>query len=190
MNTVAQDIQKSLKQGGLWLIVMGILQVVVGFFAMYSPDLAGLAATIAVGVVLLFNSLFEFVASFQAPGWRLGLVAFLGAILSAFLGLVMLFKPALGLESLTIFLVIWFVIEGIDRIVTGIRLKGIPGRGWLFVGGVASIVLGVLIIADWPVSREWAVGLLVGINLVFAGWSKIFVGTSARGAGKDIEKVT
>lgn len=180
------DIQEGLKRGGLWLVVMGILQVVVGFFAMNAPQFAGLATSITVGAILMFNSLFEVVAAFEAPNWRWGVMRFLSGGLAAIIGLIFFLKPALGLGSLTMFLVFYFLIEGMDRIIMGIRLKGISGRGWLIVGGVAAIFLGVLIGLQWPLSSAWAVGVLVGINLIFGGWAKIFIGVGARTAGKEM----
>jgi uncharacterized membrane protein HdeD (DUF308 family) len=181
------EIQKGLKKGGLWLIVLGILQVIIGFFAIDAPMMAGIAVSVAVGVILLFHGFFELIGAFQAPSWGWGLFRFLSGLLAGLIGLVMLFKPVLGLGSLTLFIAGYFLIDGIDRIMQGWKMQGVPGRGWIIFGGVTSVVLAGLILAQWPLSSAWAVGVLVGIHLIFAGWAKIFVGISARSAGKEIE---
>ena len=76
-----------------------------------------------------------------------------------------------GLFALTTVLIAWFLVDGIFSIIAGVRGKGNPGWIWVIVSGVASIVLAVLLFQQWPDSGAYAVGILVGIRLIFSGWS-------------------
>jgi uncharacterized membrane protein HdeD (DUF308 family) len=91
------------------------------------------------------------------------------AVLTFAAGLYLLVAPLEGTFTLTVMLVIWFVAIGCMRIAMGVAGWGAPGAGWLALGGVLSLVLGLLIAEQLPESAAWALGLLVGIDIVFTG---------------------
>jgi uncharacterized membrane protein HdeD (DUF308 family) len=92
-------------------------------------------------------------------------------------GLVMLARPLLGLASITLVLISYFLVDGVMEIVASFQLKPQKGWGWMLVGGIATLALAFMIGSDWPLSGAWAIGVLVGVRLLFAGWSMIALGS-------------
>lgn len=117
---------------------------------------------------------------FPAGSWGMGVMAFLGGAFAVICGILVLFDPLRGLAALTLVLAIYFVIDGIQRIVLAFRLRPVDGWGWVLFGGLLSILLGVLIWSRWPLSGVWAVGTLVGIHILFGGWTMIAITMAAR----------
>jgi uncharacterized membrane protein HdeD (DUF308 family) len=93
----------------------------------------------------------------------------LQALLTLVIGVYLVLFPGAGALSLTLLLVIWFVVSGGLQLAAARQLRGLPGAGWMLFGGLLAIVLAVLIALDLPSSAEWAIGLLVGVNLIFWG---------------------
>jgi uncharacterized membrane protein HdeD (DUF308 family) len=103
----------------------------------------------------------------------LGMLAIMAPLVS---GVAMFSTPVLSMLTLTGILLVYFLIDGIFAIMAGIKGKGAPGWGWMIVSGIASIVLAVILWRQWPVSGAYAIGLLVGIRLIFTGWSIAILG--------------
>ncbi|MEA2233458.1 MAG: hypothetical protein QOD83_3274 [Solirubrobacteraceae bacterium] len=159
------DVKKARK----WLVITGILGILAGAAAIIVPPLATLTITLFIGWILVFSGVVMAVHSWtqRAAGrtWERALQALLALVI----GVYMVLFPGSGALSLTLLLVIWFVGSGVLQLIAARRLRGLPGAGWLVFGGVLGIVLAALIAMDLPSSAEWAIGLLVGINLVFWG---------------------
>ena len=102
-------------------------------------------------------------------------------------GVVMLARPMLGLASLTMVLAIYFLVDGVFEIIAAFKIRGERGWFWLILGGIVSLVLAYFIWREWPVSGTWAVGILVGIRLIFAGWSMIALGGMGEAAADEVE---
>jgi uncharacterized membrane protein HdeD (DUF308 family) len=111
----------------------------------------------------------------RTPGRNWSRVAH--ALLTLLVGLYLVIFPLEGAISLTLLLVIWFAGTGALELYGAYQLRGVPGAGWLLFNGVVSIVLAVLIAASLPSSAAWAIGLLVGINLVFWGMRALVTAT-------------
>ena len=88
--------------------------------------------------------------------------------------------PWAGALALTIVLAVFLIVEGIFKIMMAMRVRDHSGWGWLLASGVLSVILGVLIWAEWPASGLWVIGLLVGIQLLFTGWSLVMLALAAR----------
>ena len=114
--------------------------------------------------------------AFKAGTFGKGLLQFLFGGITILAGVLMLVRPMLGLFTMTAVLIAWFIVDGVFAIIAGIRGKGQPGSGWIIVSGVASLILGILLWRQWPASGAFAVGLLVGIRLIFTGWSIAMLG--------------
>ena len=160
----------------------GILLLVLGAVAILVPPIATLAVTIVLGWLFLISGLMGLVTSFwmrQAPG-------FLWSLISAFLGVVvgflLLASPLSGAFSLTLVLIAFFVIEGAVTIMFALDHKReLSGRwGWMLVSGIIDLVLSVIIFAGLPSTATWALGLLVGINMLFGGSALIAMALHAR----------
>ena len=113
-------------------------------------------------------------------GWRGFLLELLSAVLYLGVGILLLVNPLEGALALTIVLAAFLVVEGIFKIIMAMRVRDHDGWGWLLASGILSVTLGVLIWAQWPASGLWVIGLLVGIQLLFTGWSLVMLALAAR----------
>jgi uncharacterized membrane protein HdeD (DUF308 family) len=162
----------------------GILLVILGFIAIVIPPIATLAVTILLGWLFLLSGVMGLITTFmmrQAPGFWWSL---LSAALAVLVGGSLLAMPASGAVSLTIVLVAFFVIEGIASIMFALDHKSeLTGRwGWMLASGVVDLVLGGMILAGLPSTAAWAIGLLVGINMIFGGSALVGMALHAKNA--------
>jgi uncharacterized membrane protein HdeD (DUF308 family) len=166
------------------LIFLGVLRVILGFLAIMAPLIAGLAIEIIVGVLVLLGGIGAVVNAFRVRPWETGLFVGLAGALAIVCGILLLLHPLAGLSFLTMLLAVYFILEGATALALAFRLSSAGARGALWAGlsGVLSLLLGILIWAQWPLSGVWAVGTLVGINLLFTGWTAIALGLQTRGS--------
>lgn len=164
-----------------WSLALGVLLIVLGIAAITTPLIATLAVGIMVGWLLLIAGIGQIVSAFGARGW-----GFLGrlslGVLYLFIAWQLLTKPIFGTLTLTLLLVGYFVAEGVIKILWAFQLR--PDSGWLrlLVGGALPVVLGVMIWLHLPSSAAWAIGLLVGVNLLFSGWTWVTLAIESRRA--------
>jgi uncharacterized membrane protein HdeD (DUF308 family) len=163
-------------------LVEGIILVLLGLLAIVIPPLATLGVTIVLGWVFLFSGVAGLITTFgarQAPGFWWSL---LSAILAIAAGVVLLISPVRGAISLTFLLIAFFVIEGVITIMYALEhRRELTGQwGWMLFSGIVDLVLAVLIFAGLPGSAAWALGLLVGINMLFGGSAMIAMAMHAR----------
>jgi uncharacterized membrane protein HdeD (DUF308 family) len=168
------------KESALLLIVLGFGMVVLGVLAMGAPLMTGVAVGILVGVLIIAGGLAQAFYALKAKSWGSGTLGVLLGGLSILCGILMLGHPLFGLAFLTLVLAIYFIADGIFEIAFAFKLKPLTGWGWTLVSGIVSLFLGMVIWRQWPISGTWAVGLLVGINICFSGWSLIALGAAAR----------
>lgn len=149
------------------LLVAGILGLVVAFVAFAVPAVASVGTAIFIGWVLLFASVAIGVDAFSRHGLGSRLTRLVLAAITLAAGLYLLVSPLEGTFTLTVMLVIWFVVLGIARMVAGLSELGRPGAGLTIASGGASVVLGVLVGRELPSAADWAIGLLVGVDFLF-----------------------
>ena len=101
-------------------------------------------------------------------------------ILYIFVGGYLLLNPIAGLVSLTLVLAIYLFAEGVLEFILSFRLRPMPGWGWLLFDGIVTLILAMMIWRTWPLSTEWAIGILVGINMLFSGISRLMLSLAAR----------
>jgi len=160
----------------------GIVLVVLGVLALFAPAIASVAATVLFGWVLLLSGVVGLITTFRARhapgfGWSL-----LSAIVAIVAGALLLGWPLLGTFSLTAVLIAFLLAEGALSIMYALEHRNaLSGRwGWMLASGIIDIVLGVLLFLGLPGTALWALGLLLGINLIFGGWALIFMALHAR----------
>jgi uncharacterized membrane protein HdeD (DUF308 family) len=163
-----------------WSIVLSVLMIVAGLMAISIPMIAGVAVTAIVGWLLLFSGLLHLTFAWQAgrPGavvWQILIGLLYGAV-----GVYIIANPLAGLESLTLAVALYLFIEGVLEFVLWSRLASIPGRGWLLLDGVVTLVLAVMIWSTWPSSAAWVVGTLIGISMFFSGITRLMLSMAAR----------
>jgi uncharacterized membrane protein HdeD (DUF308 family) len=151
------------------LLVLATLSVIAGLVAIAVPVAASVATAIFIGWVLLFaGAVMGAHAYVERSQERTGARA-LTAILTLAVGIYLLVAPLSGTVTLTFMLAVWFFAVGVIELVAARQIWGVPGAGFVAFNGALSVLLGLLIIADFPSSAGWAIGLLVGINLLFWG---------------------
>jgi uncharacterized membrane protein HdeD (DUF308 family) len=162
-------------------LAQGIVMMVLGVLAVAVPNIATLAVEIFVGWLFFAGGIFRAISvwhSRRAPGFAWSLLA---AVLSVVLGLILIFHPLAGVLTLTMVLVAFFVIEGIVSIVAAIEHRQhLRSWGWVLFSGIIDLLLAYLIWQGWPSSAAWAIGLLVGINILFLGLSLVMTALAAR----------
>ncbi len=171
------------RKNAKWLIGLGIVQVIFGLLAIGCPLVTGIVVSVFVGAMLLVSGIGRIIQAFKANSWGVGMLALLIGALTVIAGVVMLFRPVVGLATLTLVLAFYFLFEGISTLVVAWRMRPAQGWGWVFFNGLVSLLLGILIWRQWPVSGAWAIGTIVGIHILFNGWSMIMIGALARRRG-------
>jgi uncharacterized membrane protein HdeD (DUF308 family) len=163
-------------------LIEGILLTVLGLAAIILPPLASLAVTIFLGWMFLISG----IAGLALTFWARGLPGFWWSLLSAVLaigaGIILLAEPVQGTATLTIVVGVYFLAEGVATILYALEHRRELSQrwSWLLVSGLVDIVIAGLIISGWPASALWAIGLLVGINLLFGGATLIGMALAAR----------
>jgi uncharacterized membrane protein HdeD (DUF308 family) len=162
------------------LLAIGILMELAGAFSIFVPIIASISVAILVGWALLIGGVAQFANVIRREaGWELVFRLFL-ALITVIAGLSILLFPRSGTITLTVVLVAWFFVSGGSKLAAWWRIRPVEGSWMLGLGGLASVVLGVLIWADLPSSATWAIGLLVGIDLVLYGSSLIMTAIAGR----------
>ncbi len=154
----------------------GFAVMLLGMLCIVAPFVSGLAVNLTVAVAVLAAGMVMATYAFKAGSFGRGFMQFLFGGITILAGVVMLAQPVVSLFALTVILIAWFLVDGIFAIIQGIRSKGVPGRGWVIVSGIASVILAVLLYRQWPDSGKYAIGLLTGIRLIFSGWSIAMLG--------------
>ncbi len=175
-------IATSMQEHWVLFLVEGIILVVLGLAAIIVPPLATLAVAIFLGWLFLISGIVGLVTTFwmrHAPGFWWSL---LSAVLGIVAGIVLIGWPVSGAISLTLVLIVFFVIEGVASIMFALEhRRELSGRwGWMLASGIVDLILAAIIFAGLPLSAAWALGLLVGINLVFGGSALIAMALHAR----------
>ena len=180
-----QALANSMNEHWVMFLVEGIVLFGLGWLAILLPPLATLGVTILLGWLFLISGAMGLIATFwarQAPGFWWSLVS---AVLGIGAGLVLLVSPGSGALSLTLILIVFFVIEGVASVMYALEHRQqLSGRwGWMLASGIIDLILAAMVFAGLPGSAAWAIGLLVGINMIFGGSALIAMALAARKGG-------
>ncbi len=179
MAKMVEDLAKTIHDNRGWFIALGVVLIVVGTGAILFPFMATLSAEIFIGWLLVIGGIVQIVHAFRVKDWGGFFWELLIGALELIAGAILLFYPLAGMVALTVFLAVMFIIEGAFRAALAFKIKPLAGWGWVLTGGILSGIVGVLIWAQLPSSSLWALGLLVGINIVMAGWTLVMLAVSA-----------
>lgn len=163
-----------------WLIVAAILFIVLGVFAIIEPAVAGLGVALLVGWLFVFGGVSHLISAFEGGGTRRVLFQILAGVVFLIGGYYLLTHPLLGLGTLTLLLAAVILAAGVCEIITYFRLKGEQASGWMLFNGIVALLLGGMIWVHWPSSSVWAIGTLVGVNLLLTGITRLMVGLTGR----------
>ena len=170
---------ETIQQHRTAFIVEGILFILLGILAIALPGVMTLGVELFVGWLFLIGGIVQgyrtLTSSNAAPGYWMSL---LSGILSIIVGGMFLLYPLQGIAALTMLLIAFFLIEGSIKIAFGVQLKPLQGWGWLVLSGIISLLMAGILWSGWPGTAIWAIGLLVGINMIFFGSSLLTLALS------------
>ena len=150
------------------------------------PAVASVGTAIFIGWILLIAGAFLVAGAFTAHSIGTVVLRLLWAFLTVIVGLYLIVEPHSGTLTLTLVLGIYFLFMGVTRVTVAFLGRGQQGAGLVGLSGFAGLLVGILILAKFPESADWAIGLLVGIDLIFAGWTL----TSVALVGKDLSRAS
>jgi uncharacterized membrane protein HdeD (DUF308 family) len=182
MSQLQSAIAQSIREHWVLFLIEGIVLVVLGILAIIVPPLATITFTLFLGWLFLISGIMGLITTFWArhsPGFWWSL---LSAVLAIAAGIVLLVEPLRGAITLTLLLIVFFIIEGVLTIMYAFEhKKDLSGRwGWMLVSGIIDLVLAAIILIGLPGTAAWALGLLVGINMLFGGSALIAMALHAR----------
>lgn len=170
------------RHASTWSIVWGVLLIVLGMVAVGAPFLAAVAVNAVLAWLIILAGIVHIVIAFHAHGagsliWRL-LVGLAYLLFGGYL----ILHPALAVAALTLVLASLFLIEGILEIVMFFRMRSVRGSSWVLVEGIITLLLGIMIYAQWPSSSLWAIGTLVGVSMIISGVTRVMLSMAVRKA--------
>jgi uncharacterized membrane protein HdeD (DUF308 family) len=174
--------QAAFRQHWVWFLVEGIVLLILGVLAVVIPSLATLAFTVFFSYLFVISGVFGLVTTFGARGapgfwWSL-----LSGTLALAIGIMMILLPVSGAISFTLLLTAFFIVDGVASIMYALayRQQFADRWGWLLAIGVCDLVLAAIIIAGFPGTAVWALGLLIGIDMIFSGTTLIILALYAK----------
>lgn len=162
-----------------WFTILGILLIILGIAAIAFPLVTTIAAKIFLGWLFLIGGIVQIVHAFSTQKWSEFFLDLLIGVLYVFVGAWLAFFPLTGILTLTIVLAVMFIIQGALELGMAFRMRPQQGWGWMLFAGIIAILAGLLIIAELPSSATWAIGLLVGINLIVSGFAYLLLPMAA-----------
>jgi uncharacterized membrane protein HdeD (DUF308 family) len=175
---LADALRAGLQRSSRTLLIAGIALIVLGSIAIVAPEVATLFVATFIGWLFIVSAVAHFYLAFQVHGgWRIAGAMLAGAV-SLFAGTWLLVNPEVGAAALTLLMAAYFVATGVVKAIAAFQLRHVKGWGWTFVSALASILLGCIVFSGWPGTAAWAVGLMVGIDLLFYGWALIALRTA------------
>ncbi|HEX4669467.1 MAG TPA: HdeD family acid-resistance protein [Solirubrobacterales bacterium] len=178
------EVRAGLARSWKGLMTVGVLAIVVGCIAILVPAVAAVGTAIFIGWILVIAGAFLVAAAFSAHSVGSLVVRLLWAALTVIVGVWLIVEPHNGTLTLTLVLGIYFLFMGLTRITVAFLGRGQQNAGLVGLSGVAGLLIGILVLAKFPSSADWAIGLLVGIDLIFAGWTL----TSVALVGRDLSR--
>ena len=161
-----------------WFLFMGVALIVLGTVAIGSAELMTVVSLILFGWLLIFAGLFEIVHGFARRAWGGFFVNLMGGLLYAVTGFLMITHPGLAAVTLTLMIAMLLIVAGTFRIFVAFSTP-MHHRGWLVLNGLISLFLGFCIMSSWPVSGLWVIGLFIGIDMIFDGWTEVMLALSS-----------
>ena len=176
----------NLKPSWGWILSLGILFILMGFIGLVMSIGFTIVSIIFFGVLLIVAGISHIIYVFKYKNIKESLWQALIAFLYVLGGCLIIYDPLLGSLLITAFLAGAFVVIGITRIVMAFAFKATAGSGaggtrvWLFLAGLAGIILGFILLAQWPMSALWFIGLWIAIELLMTGWYYIILALALR----------
>lgn len=176
------DLPPYLNRSWQILLGLGILFVILGCIGLGMVVSLTIASIVFIGVLFIVAGIVQVIDVFKSKGWKVlawhALVAFFYLVGGALI----IYDPVLASTMITALIAWVLIVIGVTRVAMAISLRETAGWGFLLFAGLAAVVLGILILMQWPISALWVIGLFISIELIMNGWSYIFLAFSMRKA--------
>jgi len=164
-----EAMRETVRRHSLWYLVQGALMVLAGLLALVYPVVSSFAVVLFLGWLLIISGVVQGISLIGAqhvPHFWLQLVS---VVLSVVVGVLFLRHPGEGLLTLTLLLIVFFMVEGISKVIFSLTIRPFPNWGWVFASGIIGILLAFYLWASLPVTAIWLLGVLLGIQLICEG---------------------
>jgi uncharacterized membrane protein HdeD (DUF308 family) len=162
-----------------WFLALGILLIVLGTIALGSSVLMTLATMVFIGWLMIIGGIIESLHAFSCKRWGGFFIDLLTGVLYVVVGFMIVANPGSSALALTLLIAMFLIFEGIFRIAIAATVR-YPNWAWLLLHGVVNLFLGLAIWRQWPYSGLWVIGLFVGIDMIFNGWTLVMLGLAAK----------
>jgi uncharacterized membrane protein HdeD (DUF308 family) len=184
-----EAVKESVRKNAWLFIIQGVLMTVVGIAAIAYPLMTSVAVVVFLGWMLIVVGVVQgisLISAREAPHFWLQLVS---VALACIIGAMMVSRPEAGLLALTLLVVVYFMVEGISKIVLALTVRPLPNWGWVLASGLLGVALSFYLWADMPITAAWLLGLLLGINLISEGVSLVVLAWQARSVAERLTTV-
>jgi uncharacterized membrane protein HdeD (DUF308 family) len=165
-----------------WSIALSVLLILAGLFAILIPPLSGLAVTLIFAWMMILSGITHFVFAFKTHTTGGVLWELLVGAIYLFTGVYLLLHPLDALFALTLILAVYLFFEGVVETILSFQLRPRHGANWLLIDGIVTLILAIMIWRSWPASTVWVIGTLVGISMIFSGFSRLMLSLAAKRA--------
>lgn len=183
-----ESLAGEVKRHSTWTIIMGIVIVLLGIVLVAHPFAAALTMTVMLGWMLALVGIAQFVFALNSGRVGTFFLKALSALLFVIAGLGLALFPATGVATLTAMLGVFLVVEACVLIATAFQMRPMSGWGWFLFDGLASLALGIMVLAHWPSSSVWAIGTLLGIAVLFSGFARIMIAGRIRSGAAEADR--
>jgi uncharacterized membrane protein HdeD (DUF308 family) len=163
-----------------WSIALSVLLILAGLIAICIPFLSGVAITLIFGWLMILSGITHFIFAFKTHTTGGRLWELLIGIVYLFTGVYLILHPLDALLVLTLILSCYLFVEAIVEFIQFFQLRPRHGAGWLLVDGIVTLILAIMIWRSWPASSVWVIGTLVGISMIFSGFSRLMLSLAAK----------
>jgi len=167
-------------------LALGITQILFGTIAIGSAVFVSVALVVLFGLLLLVSGITQIVSAFWAGKWSGLFIHLLIGLLYVVVGFFVIDAPVESTLALTLVVAVFLIVSGLIRIVSAL-MERFQDWGWVLLNGIVALILGLLIYRHWPVSGAWVIGLFVGIEMVFNGWTWVMLALGLRKVGQSAQ---
>jgi len=187
--SLTATVGKSVKQLSQRVLILGIVLAVLGVICLIVPFQTGMAISVILGLFFIAGGVIRAMFAFIGLTWGSTLLRLLFGVLMVIVGLWMVINPDAGVRVMSLWLAVYFLVDGILGVIYSFQLRPIGGGGWVLLDGLMGIVLAWMIWSQWPFSGDAAVGILIGIKLILDGGALISLGMAGRYLGSTAEEI-
>lgn len=177
-----EAMRETVKRYSLWYLIQGVLLVVAGVLALIYPFIASVAVVFLLAWILIISGILQgigLIGASNVPHYWLQLIS---AVLAILIGVLLLRSPDSGLLIMTVLLIVYFMVEGIAKVIFALTIRPFPNWGWVLGSGFVGILLALILWANMPLSSDWVLGLMLGILLVCEGAALTYLAWHVRTA--------